>query len=426
LRSVTVALWAIVALGIVDLFKRIAPAQQEAAYWTGALFLTLPFTWALNVVTTDTPLILFLFISGYCFMRGVLSGRTLWHVASGAFLGLALLSKYFAGLLAIAYFVYFAFFVRSRRGWLQLLLIAVSTLPFVAINLAFNAANCWTNVMFNLINRNEDAHWSLVTVAEYLVMMIYLITPWVFFRVARARRLMSTHRFVTLLFLVPLSIFLLLSGVKTIGLHWVLGFIPFVFLFAGAIASPAELRRYLKWTAWFSVPHFLVLAAIIVLPMSVWKGTSFYDDVVFHKETKAVVAALRSGLPAGSAIMAQAYTPASLLSYHAGEYWAVFGEGKYHARQDDLSVDFRKHAGLPIRIFDRKPIREADLAPYFDSLTMGSFDIAGVKFFYADGKNFNYALYRERILKKIADRYYRIPSYLPRYGCPFLERYEFT
>ncbi len=424
LRIVTVLLWAIVALGIVDGLRRMAPAQQEAAYWTGALFLTLPFTWALNVVTTDTPLILFLFVSGYCFLRGVLSGRTLWHVASGAFLGMALLSKYFAGLLAIAYFVYFAFVVRSPRGWLQLLLIALSTLPFVVINIAFNATNCWTNVMFNLVNRNEGAHWSLMTVAGYLAMMIYLITPWVLLRLVRARRLLWKHRFVTVLFLVPLSIFLLLSGLKTIGLHWVLGFMPFVFLFAGSVASPAELRRYLKWTAWFSVPHFVALAAVILLPMSVWKGTSFYDDVVFHKESRAIVTALRTGLPAGGVIMAQAYTPASLLSYHAGEYWAVFGEGKYHARQDDLNVDFRKYAGLPIRIFGRKPIRQADVAPYFDSLTMGSFDIAGVTYFYADGKNFNYALYRERILKKIAARYYQIPAYLPQYGCPFLERYE--
>lgn len=422
IRFFTALMWSLIALGLVDLMKRLQPFQDGVAYWLGTLFLALPFTLLLNFVTTDTPLIFFIFLSGYCFIRGRLSGNHLWAVACGIFLGLALLSKYFAGLLAIAYFVYLC---RSRRGWIDLIIIALCSAPLFAITVVFNADHCWTNVMFNMINRNEDAHWSWGTVGEYVGMMIYLVTPWVALRLARSVRSMWQRGAIVALFVVPFLLFLLLSMKKTIGLHWVLGFMPFLFLFIGTVVSAKDLRRYAIWTGLFSVPHFLFLAAIILLPTTMWKNVGgLHDDIVFHKEAHNIVAALRVNLPPGATVMARAYTPAALLSYHAGEYWPTFGEGKFHARQDDLQVDFRNYAGKPIRIFDRKRIDPQDFAPYFSSVTVGTIMAGGVRYWYADGKDFNYPVYRERVLKTVADKYYRIPSFLPVAGCPFLERYE--
>lgn len=421
IRFFTVLLWSLIGLGLVDLIRRIDTKRESEAWWLGSLFLLLPFTWALNIVTTDTPLIFFVFLSGYCFVRATLSGRTPWYVACGVFLGCGLLSKYFAGLLALAYFAYLC---RSPRNWPKLILIAACSVPFFAINLVFNADHCWTNIMFNLINRNEKAHWSALTVIEYIAMMIYLITPWVSWRLLRSRQMMLTRGALVVLFIVPFALFLLLSMEKIIGLHWVLGFMPFVFVFIGVACDAEQLRKYAKWTAWYALPHLLALAAIVVLPASVWKGHHFHDDVVFHKDTGKIVTALRTNLPRDGIIMGRAYTPASLLSYHAGEYLPVFGEGRFHARQDDLIVDFRSYAGKTIRIFDRSKIEAAELAPYFSTVTVHSFEVDGVTFWYADGENFNYPVYRERILKTIADHYYRIPSFLPMNACPFLERYD--
>ncbi len=421
LRFFTVLMWNMIALGLIDLLRRISPFQEGAAYWLGTLFLLLPFTLLLNIVTTDTPLIFFIFLSGYCFIRGTLSERHLWFAAAGIFLGLALLSKYFAGLLAIAYFVYLC---RTRRGWLDLIIIALCSAPLFAITIVFNADHCWTNVMFNMINRNENVQWSWSTIGEYLAMMVYLITPWVVIKVVRSGRSMMQRGAIAVLFLVPFSLFLLLSMEKSIGLHWVLGFMPFVFLFLGTVVGAGNLRRYAIWTGLFSVPHFLFLAAIILLPTTMWQGYALHDDIVFHKEAKTIVTALRKDLPQDGAVMARAYTPAALLSYHAGEYWPTFGEGKFHARQDDLLIDFHRYAGKPIRIFDRRPIDAKEFAPYFSSVTIGTIEVKGGKYWYADGKDFNYAAYRERILKKVADKYYRIPSFLPVYGCEFLERYD--
>jgi hypothetical protein len=420
IRFFTVLLWSLIALGLVDLIRRLDQTRESEAWWLGSLFLLLPFSWALNIVTTDTPLIFFVFLSGYCFVRGNLSGRTAWYIACGVFLGCGLLSKYFAGLLALAYFAYLC---RSPRNWPKLVLIAACSVPFFAINMVFNADHCWTNIMFNLINRNEKAHWSAKTVIVYVAMMIYLITPWVSWRLLRTRQTMLARGALAVLFVVPFALFLLLSMKKQIGLHWVLGFMPFVFLFVGTACSAQELRKYAKWTAWYAVPHLLALAAIIVLPASVWKG-GFHEDVVFHRDADKIVAALRSDLPRDGIVMGRAYNPISILSYHARDYWPVFGEGRFHARQDDLIVDFRNYAGKTIRIFDREKIEPAELAPYFSSVTVHSFIVDGVTFWYADGQDFNYPVYRERILKAIADHYYRIPSFLPMTGCPFLERYD--
>lgn len=82
---------------------------------------------------------------------------------------------------------------------------------------------------------------------------------------------------------------LVLSTRKTVGLHWVLGFMPFVFLLIGAVSDVATLRRYFRWTVWFSLPHLLALAAIVVLPVSVWKGSRLYDDMVFHKKPRRLL-----------------------------------------------------------------------------------------------------------------------------------------
>lgn len=50
------------------------------------------------------------------------------------------------------------------------------------------------------------------------------------------------------------------------------------------------------------------------------------------------------------------------------------------------------------------------------------FTVDGIDYWYFDGEGFNYAAYREGVLKEIARQFYRIP--LPVWGYPFLERYD--
>jgi hypothetical protein len=105
----------------------------------------------------------------------------------------------------------------------------------------------------------------------------------------------------------------------------------------------------------------------------------------------------------------------------------VFGMGKYHARQDDQLVDFKKFEGKNIRIFDGtiKPQLE-QFAAYFDSVNLGSIEVKGVTYYFVDGVNFKYATYRSQIIQIIANKYHNIPKWLPNLGNPFCERYGFA
>lgn len=462
LRLPAVLLWIAITFGMMDLFSHLLPEQSERRWLLGSLFLALPFTWAFNLITTDTPLILFLFFSGYAFIRAEQEKKWQWYAASGVLLGLALLSKYFAGLLAITYAIY----LLPRRGGIpRLLLVAVCALPFMLLNLAWNASHCWNNFLFNLINRNEDAHFSLSQVAQYFLMLAYLVTPWTaiaLWRSVRASKLSdqpvsvplanenidfasanseknaegirpshftaggekATHT-IAALFVVPFCLFLLLSFYKEIGLHWLLAFIPFVFLFATVHLSDETLQRHRKWALWLGLPHLLLVLSLAHLPLDIFKPLRIHADIVLNREGNDVALALKKDIPADTTLMTPSYSQSSLLAYHAQSYIPVFGFGSFHARFDDPITDFRKLDGKNIRIASTRPIDGAAWQSFFKQLTVQERMIDGARFWVADGEVFQFESYREQVLSAVANRFYKVPNWLPLYGCRFLEMYDF-
>ncbi len=421
LRLPAIALWIVITFGMMDLLGRLQPAAEHKRWLLGSLFLALPFTWSLNLITTDTPLIFFLFLSAYAFIRAELANDLRWYAASGVLLGLALLSKYFAGLLAIAYAVYL---ITQRGGWRKLLVVAVCALPFMLLNLAWNTENCWNNFLFNLINRNQSAHFTVSHLAAYIAMMIYLVTPWTTWRVVTIKGWREDWRLVAL-FAVPFALFLLLSFYKTIGLHWVLAFLPFVFLFAALHLPEASLNQHRRWTLWLGVPHLLLLALVAHLPTDYFKSSKLHPDIVMHREGPALVAMLKEGLPAQGEVMTQSYSKASILAYHAQAYVPVFGMGSFHARFDDSITDFRPYEGRTLRILSSKAPVAEEFSPFFDTIAIKEIMLQGARFWMVEGHGFHFEPYYEQVLKKIAAEYYQVPSYLPLRGCRFLEQYGF-
>ena len=462
LRLPAVLLWISVTFGMMDLYARLMPSHAERRWLLGSLFITLPFTWAFNLITTDTPLILFLFFSGYAFVRAEIEQQWRWYVASGILLGLALLSKYFAGLLAITYAVY----LLSRRGGVpRLIVVALCALPFMLLNLAWNASHCWNNILFNLINRNQDAHFSVWQVGLYLLMLLYLITPWTAFNLWRQFR-NSTRRthsdpslmvsgsepeslrldvepyaadqqngagtnrsagnpIIAVLFVFPLGLFLLLSFYKQIGLHWLLAFTPFVFLFVALHLEDKTLQRDRTWNLWFGLPHLLLVLGLTYLPLDSFKTLRIHTDMVLHREGKDVVQALKQDAPADALLMTGSYSQSSLLAYHAQSHVPVFGFGSFHARFDDPITDFRQLDGRNIRIVSTRAIDANSLEKFFERVSVREKFIHGARFWVADGEDFKFAAYRAQVLSKIAERFYKMPSWLPYYGCQFLEMYGF-
>lgn len=407
---------------------------ERAALAACALLLVPVEVW--NVfITTDTPLVLFSVASALAYWRAECreeaGGGARWHAAAGVLLGLALLSKYFAVLLAFAYVVHVLASPRGSRRWGGLFIVAACAVPFVAVNVGWNWQNCWANVMFNVYNRHDDAGASWKTPLVYAVMLLYVLSPvamWQLWRLARqpgrlaAWRADPSTRFFAVVSGVPLLLFAALSVPKTIGLHWVLSFVPLFFCACFFALDARQLRASVRWLAAFALVHVVAVAAIMAAPLDLWKPTRWHDGIVFHFRIHDVVREMeRSGQDFEFA--ADGYSPAVTLSHYAGRYVFVFGEGSTHARHDDIMTDFRRLAGRDILVFRKNPPRMEDYQPYFRSVEFRAFQVDGVTFHLVLGRGFDYPAYRDRVLALVRERYYRIPAFLPQGSCYFCERY---
>jgi 4-amino-4-deoxy-L-arabinose transferase-like glycosyltransferase len=324
LRLPAAMLWIVICFGLMDLIKRIQPNDTDQRWVFGSLFLALPFTWGLNFITTDTPLIFFAFFSGYAFVRAEISGKLAWDAACGVLLGLALLSKYFAGLLALTFA---ACLLLRHRGAIRITLIALCALPFMALNLAWNSTHCWNNLLFNLINRHQGTHFSAAGAGVYLAMLILLVTPWTLFRLIRHKE-WRDQWYIDLLYLLPLSFFLILSFWKPIGLHWILGFLPFIFLQTGLITDINTLRRHKNLNLLLGVPVLSLLLALTYLPTASFQSSSsYYTGIVMHRHGQSLATRLVEDLPPNTVLMTRSYSQSSLLAFHSRTYVPVFGPG---------------------------------------------------------------------------------------------------
>jgi len=411
------------------LWWALKPLNRERAAWAVLLFWLAPVNWLNSLITTDTPLIFWSLLSTGALLRAeqrdTLDGRS-WHLyaLAGVFIGCAFLSKYFSVVLGLSYLVYFAAFRRER--WLGLLLIVLCALPGPLINLWWNMGHGWSNIMFNAINRNQDASFAWSHPLSYLGMLAYLLTPAVlwqgFKHRAALRDTARQQRLVAVLIVVPLLFFAVLSLKKTVGLHWVLAFYPFVFVLLAFALPQATLKNCAKGMAWFTALHMLAVVAIGFTHVEQWQGKPRYYSMVRSFKTAELLAQVRTP---DAVLMADAYAPAAAYGYTLGQYVPVFGPGKFHARQDDLLVDYSIYDGKTIRIIvsDGEPPPLDGYQPYFDSVQPLSFVQNGVTFHVVEGHNFHYAAYRQGVLGEIFQRYYAIPEWLPMTGCPFCVRY---
>lgn len=414
-----------VALGIYFLLRGHDAARARAVT---ILYLVSPLHVLFVPYTTDTPLFLFSFLSGCFFCRALREDRSLWYLLSGTCLGLAFLSKYLAVFLGAAYAVSLLS-ARGERGRLRggaLLFLAAA--PFVAQNLSWNYTHSWANVLFNLVNRNVGARFSLGTVGLHALMQLYLVTPPVLYLLWRERTGMagrvagSPLRPFAALFLVPMAMFAALSTMKSIGLHWSVAFYPFLYLSLFAAAGTERISGAIRGMGLFTAAHVAVLAVLLALPLSVFRNSAHYADLVFLLKGREVAETLR---PFGTEYVfsSTSYTQAARLSYYAGTRFLVFGAGSHHGRADDLWTDFRELDGKDILVFSKNPLDVPAIAPFFETVESRELTAHGARFHILLGKGFRYGPYRDIVLRKVLREYYTIPKFLPTGRDFFRERY---
>ena len=408
------------------IYRLLRDRHPQAAVPVAVLFLLAPINVLGMLITTDTPLLLWSFLSALCFWRAQRRDGSGWYLLAGLMLGLAFFSKFFAGLLGVAYVIYTLLYVRRGwRPWRGIGLIVLGTLPFIFLNLLWNYNHCWDNYLFNLFNRTEGNRFSLGLPGKYLLTLIYLLSPPVVWYYLKFRRRLApgtdTGVFAGL-FLIPFGLFLLLSFWVSIGLHWLLSFYPFVFLGMAGVFSATALRRTFYFMLPWSLLHVLLLAGMLLAGPGLFRDNeNTYKDLIYGFRRAEIVAAVAPYLD-DYLLATDSYTESAMLSYQTGRHVPVLGMGSHHARQDDIITDFRELDGRNILLISYS----ADLDRYrawFDSLEIHPLVIEGAEFHYFLGRGFRYEDYRRDVIEPILSRYYRIPDWLPVGQCAMHARY---
>ena len=424
------------------LARRVLRSHGEETGWqAGTLVLLLPLN-AWNVaITTDVPLMVFGFATVVWYLRALRTGRAVDFVLCGLLLGGALLSKYFAGFLALAVAGHLLWRPRWRTigGRLRaLLLVVAGALPQALVQVYWNAQHCWPNLMFNFVNRHDTAGWSLKTPALYLVSVVYVLTPlvrWGLLRHGRAddgraqavaaadggideRAASALRWFVGL----PFGVFALLSTIKRIGLHWLAVFTaPAVLLFFRH-ADAGQRRTALRFAAGFAIAHYLLIAGLAAAPLQWFARLSSYPGLVMTLAPQALGEAL-APWRGRFAVASDGYSAAVTMGFNLGEYVFVFGPGSSHARHDDMLTDLRKLEGRDILIVRKEVDRGQDDERYFERVERKVIEVRGARFHLTEGHGFRYTVYRDAVLDEIRRRWYQVPAWLPSGPCYFCDRY---
>ncbi len=416
---------ALVGAGIYFLLRGKDAARAGAV---ALLYLVSPLHVLFVPYTSDTPLFLFSFLSGFFFYRAVREEKALWYVLSGAFLGLSFLSKYLSVLLGVSYVLYFLSARRDRRRLPGAVLLFLSAAPFVAQNVFWNYTHSWANVLFNLVNRNVGERFALSTVALHALTQLYLVTPPLLYLLYRERKGMvermkeSPLRVFAVLFLVPMAIFTALSTVKSIGVHWAVPFYPYLYLSLFAVSGTERIAGAIRGMGLFTAAHIAILAVLLALPLSAFRHTGHYGDIVFLLKGREVAEEL-GAFGREYTFSSTSYAQAARLSFYAGKHFLVFGTGSFHGRADDLWTDFRLLDGKNLLVFSKNALNVREIAPFFDSVEPRTLPAYGARFHFLLGKGFRYEPYRDTVLRKILREYYAIPSVLPKGRDFFWERY---
>ena len=416
LRSPTILITTLIG---VIIFYIVLPYGKTNAVIASGLYWLAPVNLVAPLITTDTPLILWSFLSGISFYKAQRHDRYGWYLLAGVFLGLAFYSKFFAGLLGIAYFLYLVVFVRRGiRPYLGLLLVVIGTLPFIGLNILWNYNHCWDNYLFNLQNRTSDYSLSIWSIGKYLLLLLYLVTPPVIFYIwRRPEKVRETLTrgglgLFLALFLIPVLLFGVISTGKSVGLHWLLSFYPFLFIALPLLLHFGQLRVCFYFMWGFGLLHVLALVILVFMLPGIFKeDENTYKELVYAMNTKELLEMIKP-MRLQTPLATPSYSQSALLSYHSREHVIVMGPGSHHGRQDDIITDFNKLDGKPVAILSFN----ADVkkyGKYFKSFTNIILPFKGTRFYLGLGVGFQKEIYDKDVLMKIKERYYRIPGWLP-------------
>jgi hypothetical protein len=422
----------------------LAPAGPIVAWGAATLLLLAPLNVVNVAITTDIPLMVFAFFAMAAYLRALRTGRSSDYLLAGLLLGGALLSKYFAGMLALAMGGHRLVSRAPGRGR-GFVLLVVGSLPGAAIQIAWNAANCWPNVMFNLVNRHDGAGLSWRSPLIYAVSVAFVLGLPVLAGLLRdrpdgysAQPGVARTRDAALAWMVglPFGLFAVLSLVKTIGLHWLAAFVaPAIWLFAlraggrGRDEAARRLRTAIGWALVVALLAWAIIGVLAVTPTERFAKWRSYPGLVMTVHGDELIAALEPWR-AGHVWATDGYSSAVTLGFNdrsrrsaGADRVIVFGPGSSHARHDDIATDFRALAGRDVLLVLKAPPAPGRWEPYFERTEHIMVTVRGATFHLVRGIGLRYEAYRDDVLDEVRRRWYALPAWLPAGPCYFCDRY---
>lgn len=420
----------IIGLSIYLLLRRY---DDRRALLLAILFFISPLNLLGIIITTDIPLILFSFLSGVFLFLAIRENDHLgFYLLSGVCLGIAFFSKYFAVLLALAYFCYFLVSQKSWKRTFGFVIVFLCVLPFGIENLIWNYSHAWANILFNIYNRNKEMSFSWKTIGLYLLIIAYVMTPVLLyyfvkhFKTLVAKPKQKEFGVLVWALLIPLLFFLLLSTHKSIGLHWPLSFIPFVYLLACILFSTKEIIFSIRFMMIFTAIHLFLVAIILFVPVQLWQQVGItghkYSDLVFDLK-HPVIRQMLNQYEKDYVIASPSYAKADLMTVDSNVYSPTFGLGSEHGREGDFLTDYKQYKNKNFVILFTKTPELNKVKPYFRHVRVEFFRKYGAKFYLVFGYHLKYHVYRRKILQTINQRYWQVPALLPHTAVFYCKKY---
>jgi hypothetical protein len=409
--------------------------SKARAKLISAAFFLLPLPFLGVVMFPDIPLLFLSYFSAYLFFRAttVRTGSLVSYFFSGALIGAAVLSKYFAGFLMPAFLLWFFFRPKSERRVQGLLWFVLGGLPFAFQHLLWNETHCWANIVFNFITRQNSSDGPLYQVLGIFVLNIILVSSpffWSAFRsklqfdhgedAEKIRWQNSLSQFLGIAWIVPFGIFALtaLAG-RGQGLHWLLFILPFFVMWSGIRLTEARLKNALQFliptTGFLAVVALVISIAPSILQPIFKNRLQFEFAHLTHRQE--FVQAVLPDIRANDGVFTEGYTFSSILNYDLQRYAratkqkipeiSVWGSGSRFGRAFDWTSDFKALDGKRILIITPGWLPGDIWPPYFKNFKREERDFAGTHFHVTEADGFNSALYLKAEFRKPIETYYR-------------------
>lgn len=424
-RSFAFMVSAVIALVLYGLLTLYPQADKKTAFYVGMAFFVSPVSLMFVITANDTVLVFFGLLGVYAFARALHAQSIGWALIAGLFLGMAFLSKYFAVFMLTGLLIFSVVNYR-RYGWKIPMVAASIVLLFVAENLYFNYTHCWNNILFNFFSRTRESQIDPVNVILYLGMLVLMLSPLGVYYAARYTQFKtgSLTQLATQLALyagLPLLLVLVLVSLSNpVGLHWPLLSIPLFYLLYVGFKS-AHLKSLYVFNALSSI---LIAAALLALVPFVEQvlPKSQKSQAAIYTQTQKVCALLPQ-----QTLFTLDYSSQSTLAYFCkNDDIHVFMSHSKYGREDDKKVDFKALNGQDLTLFVSREKDLKKVAKYFSDLAVKPIQpIEGVTYYLVTAKGFDYAAYRNTILKPVYEQYYTVPDWLPEAECRFKQKYDF-